>query len=117
MTSQKREENEPREGLAPRAIGDRLKLAAAAIQQPENVQLPAILDRRLRNRLLLANLLIWIVILVAIYWWFFDDSSITLTDPRCSWMSEGEKHDRHGGNVLGLRDRLSAGRLEPAHLS
>jgi hypothetical protein len=67
---QEREESEPQRGVAPHASTGP-KMIVGNLQQAADVQAPEMLDRRLRNRLLLANLIVWILIIAAVRWLFF----------------------------------------------
>jgi len=68
---QEREESEPQRGVAPHAASTGPEMIVGNLQQAADVQPAVTLDRRLRNRLLLANLLVWILIIVAVRWLFF----------------------------------------------
>jgi hypothetical protein len=68
---QEREESEPQRGVAPHAASTGPKMIVGNLQQAADVQAPVTLDRRLRNRLLLANLIVWILIIAAVRWLFF----------------------------------------------
>jgi hypothetical protein len=67
---QEREESEPQRGVAPHAASTGPKMIVGNLQAAD-VQAPVTLDRRLRNRLLLANLIVWILIIAAVRWLFF----------------------------------------------
>jgi hypothetical protein len=68
---QEREESEPQRGVAPHAASTGPKMIVGNLQQAADVQAPVMLDRRLRNKLLLANLIVWILIIAAVRWLFF----------------------------------------------
>jgi hypothetical protein len=66
-----REEGEPQRGVAPHAASTESEMIVGNLQQAADVQSAHTLDRRLRNRLLLANVLVWIAIIAAVRWLFF----------------------------------------------
>ena len=66
-----REEGEPQRGVAPHAASTESEMIVGNLQQAADVQSTHTLDRRLRNKLLLANLVVWIVIILAVRWLFF----------------------------------------------
>jgi hypothetical protein len=66
-----REESEPQRGVAPHAASTESKMIVGNLQQAADAQPAVTLDRRLRNRLLLANLAVWTLIIVVVRWLFF----------------------------------------------
>jgi len=66
-----REEREPQRGVAPHAASTESEMIVGNLQQAADARPAQTPDRRLRNRLLLANLLVWILIIAALRWFFF----------------------------------------------
>ena len=68
---QQREESEPQRGDAPHAGSAEPGMIVGNLQHAADIQATHTPDRRMRNRLLLANLVVWILIVVAVRWLFF----------------------------------------------
>jgi hypothetical protein len=66
-----REEREPQRGAAPNAASTESEMIVGNLQQVADIRPPHTPDRRLRNRLLLANALVWILLIAAVRWLFF----------------------------------------------
>ena len=66
-----REESEPQRGSAPHASSTESEMIVGNLQHGADIRPERTLDRRLRNRLLLANLLVWILIIAGVRWLFF----------------------------------------------
>lgn len=62
---------EPQRGVEPHAASTGATMIVGNLQQAADVQPAVARDRRMRNRLLLVNLLVWILIIAAVRWLFF----------------------------------------------
>lgn len=68
---QQRDEGEPQSGRASDAASTEADMIVGDLQHTADIQPTATPDRRLRNWLLVANLLGWILIVVVLRWLFF----------------------------------------------
>ena len=68
---QEREESEPQRGVAPHVASAESGMIVGNLQHAADIQSTHAPDRRTRNRLLLANLLVWILIIASVRWFFF----------------------------------------------
>jgi hypothetical protein len=68
---QSRDEGEPQSGRAFDAVPTESDMIVGDLQHAADTQLTATPGRRLRNWLLIANVLAWILIVVVLRWLFF----------------------------------------------
>ena len=71
LRPQQRDEGQPQHGRTSDAASTESDMIVGDLQHAADIQLTATPDRRLRNWLLVINVLAWILIVVVLRWLFF----------------------------------------------